>query len=65
MAASRRPRSRGRNHRSMIPPTRRMSSISRPPPDMGLDDAEFGGGTRATKVGVGGMRGNRQLRPLI
>ena len=27
-----------------------------PPPDMGFDDAHFGGGSRATRVGVGGRR---------
>ena len=27
-----------------------------PPPDVGFDDAHFGGGSRATRVGVGGMR---------
>ena len=29
-----------------------------PPPDVGFDDAHFGGGSRATGVGVGGTREN-------
>ena len=29
-----------------------ISSISRPSPDMGFDDAHFGGGSRATRVGL-------------
>ena len=40
---------------SMMPPDPRASAAS-PPADMGFDDAHFGGGSRATRVGVGGAR---------
>ena len=38
------------------PDPRASAASADPPPDVGFDDAHFGGGSRATGVGVGGTR---------
>ena len=40
----------------MRPDPRASAASADPPPDVGFDDAHFGGGSRATGVGVGGTR---------